>query len=149
MSIGRHRRNVHACGALQPAADISSDSPRLCRPRLQQRRALTTRALFGKGGGDKDVSWGAPGGAGGVSGTVSFPLPHATRDLTSWAHFLCCICTVCVAQTLRVPHASTTFLVLQGGGGMFGGMGNLMENLKKAQALVQVEAAKVQEELAK
>ncbi|KAI3430484.1 hypothetical protein D9Q98_005079 [Chlorella vulgaris] len=59
------------------------------RPRLQQRRALTTRALFGKGGGDKD-----------------------------------------------------------GGGGMFGGMGNLMENLKKAQALVQVEAAKVQEELA-
>ncbi|EFN51287.1 hypothetical protein CHLNCDRAFT_28254 [Chlorella variabilis] len=30
----------------------------------------------------------------------------------------------------------------------FGNMGNLMENLKKAQAMVQVEAAKVQEELA-
>jgi hypothetical protein len=38
---------------------------------------------------------------------------------------------------------------LQGGGGNpFGNMGNLMENLKKAQAMVQVEAAKVQEELA-
>ncbi|KAI7835425.1 hypothetical protein COHA_010672 [Chlorella ohadii] len=37
----------------------------------------------------------------------------------------------------------------EGGGGLFGGgMGNLMENLKKAQAMVQVEAAKVQEELA-
>lgn len=59
------------------------------RPRVQQRRPLTTRALFGKGGED-------------------------------------------------------------GGGGMnpFGNMGNLMENLKKAQAMVQVEAAKVQEELA-
>ncbi|PRW32988.1 Nucleoid-associated chloroplastic [Chlorella sorokiniana] len=35
------------------------------------------------------------------------------------------------------------------GGGLFGGgMGNLMENLKKAQAMVQVEAARVQEELA-
>jgi DNA-binding YbaB/EbfC family protein len=29
-----------------------------------------------------------------------------------------------------------------------GGMGNLMENIKKAQAMVQVEAAKVQQELA-
>ena len=36
-----------------------------------------------------------------------------------------------------------------GGGNPFGNMGNLMENLKKAQAMVQVEAAKVQEELAK
>lgn len=42
-------------------------------------------------------------------------------------------------------------VLVQGGGGMnpFGNMGNLMENLKKAQAMVQVEAAKVQEELAK
>lgn len=39
----------------------------------------------------------------------------------------------------------------QGGGGGFGlgNMGNLMENIKKAQAMVQVEAAKVQEELAR
>ncbi|PSC76287.1 Nucleoid-associated chloroplastic [Micractinium conductrix] len=36
----------------------------------------------------------------------------------------------------------------QGGGNPFGNMGNLMENLKKAQQMVQVEAAKVQEELA-
>ncbi|KAG7671339.1 hypothetical protein Ndes2437B_g03978 [Nannochloris sp. 'desiccata'] len=38
----------------------------------------------------------------------------------------------------------------EGGGGGFpgmGGMGNLMENIKKAQAMVQVEAAKVQQEL--
>lgn len=57
------------------------------RPRVQQRRVLTTRALFGKGDGE-------------------------------------------------------------GGGNPFGNMGNLMENLKKAQQLVQVEAAKVQDELA-
>ncbi|KAL4448896.1 hypothetical protein ABPG77_007613 [Micractinium sp. CCAP 211/92] len=36
----------------------------------------------------------------------------------------------------------------EGGGNPFGNMGNLMENLKKAQQMVQVEAAKVQEELA-
>lgn len=39
--------------------------------------------------------------------------------------------------------------VQEGGGNPFGNMGNLMENLKKAQQMVQVEAAKVQEELAK
>ena len=38
---------------------------------------------------------------------------------------------------------------VQGGGNPFGNMANLMENVKKAQQLVQVEAAKVQEELAK
>lgn len=37
----------------------------------------------------------------------------------------------------------------EGGGNPFANMGNLMENLKKAQQMVQVEAAKVQEELAK
>ena len=37
---------------------------------------------------------------------------------------------------------------VQGGGNPFGNMANLMENVKKAQQLVQVEAAKVQEELA-
>ncbi|KAK9909789.1 hypothetical protein WJX75_007464 [Coccomyxa subellipsoidea] len=37
----------------------------------------------------------------------------------------------------------------KGGGNPFGNMGNLMENVKKAQQLVQVEAAKVQEELSK
>ena len=41
----------------------------------------------------------------------------------------------------------------QGGGGgnpfaALGNMGNIMENVKKAQQLVQVEAAKAQEELA-
>jgi DNA-binding YbaB/EbfC family protein len=38
----------------------------------------------------------------------------------------------------------------EGGGGFpgLGNMGNLMENIKKAQAMVQVEAAKVQQELA-
>ncbi len=42
-----------------------------------------------------------------------------------------------------------------GGGGMadmmkqMGGMGDLMKNIQKAQQLVQVEAAKVQEELAR
>mmetsp|Transcript_38228 Transcript_38228/g.97723 ORF Transcript_38228/g.97723 Transcript_38228/m.97723 type:complete len:162 (+) Transcript_38228:110-595(+) len=35
----------------------------------------------------------------------------------------------------------------QGGGNPFGNMGNLMEQLKKTQALVQVETAKVQQEL--
>jgi hypothetical protein len=53
-----------------------------------------------------------------------------------------------------VPRSSTAAhcpcVWSQGGGGNpFGGMGNLMENLKKAQQMVQVEAAKVQEELAK
>lgn len=49
---------------------------------------------------------------------------------------------------------SCIFLFLQGGSGGGGGfpglgnMGNLMENIKKAQAMVQQEAAKVQEELA-
>lgn len=44
---------------------------------------------------------------------------------------------------------------LQQKGGMgnpfaaLGNMGNIMENVKKAQALVQVEAAKAQEELAR
>lgn len=38
---------------------------------------------------------------------------------------------------------------VQGGGNPFGNMANLMENVKKAQQLVQVEAAKVQEELSK
>ncbi|BDA42353.1 Nucleoid-associated protein At2g24020, chloroplastic [Coccomyxa sp. Obi] len=37
----------------------------------------------------------------------------------------------------------------KGGGNPFGNMANLMENVKKAQQLVQVEAAKVQEELSK
>lgn len=41
----------------------------------------------------------------------------------------------------------------QGGGknpfAALGNMGNIMENVKKAQQLVQVEAAKAQEELAK
>lgn len=36
-----------------------------------------------------------------------------------------------------------------GGGNPFGNMGNFMENIKKAQQMVQVEAAKVQEELAR
>lgn len=36
-----------------------------------------------------------------------------------------------------------------GGGNPFANMGNFMENIKKAQAMVQVEAAKVQEELAR
>ena len=36
----------------------------------------------------------------------------------------------------------------QGGGNPFGNMANLMENLKKTQALVQVETQKVQQELA-
>eukprot|EP00898_Chlorokybus_atmophyticus_P004459 jgi/Chlat1/5013/Chrsp32S04975 len=34
------------------------------------------------------------------------------------------------------------------GGGLFGNMGNLMESVKKAQQVVQVEAVKVQKELA-
>ena len=37
----------------------------------------------------------------------------------------------------------------QAGGNPFANMGGLMENIKKAQAMVQVEAAKVQEELAR
>jgi len=37
----------------------------------------------------------------------------------------------------------------QGGGNPFGNMANLMENVKKAQQLVQVEAGKVQEELSR
>ncbi len=37
----------------------------------------------------------------------------------------------------------------QGGGNPFANMGNLMENIKKAQQMVQVEAGKVQEELAR
>jgi len=38
----------------------------------------------------------------------------------------------------------------QGGGGIpgLGNMGNFMENIKKAQNMIQIEAAKVQEELA-
>ena len=39
---------------------------------------------------------------------------------------------------------------VQGGGGIpFANMGNFMENIKKAQAMEQVEAAKLQEELAR
>eukprot|EP00887_Chlorella_sp_A99_P007246 scaffold2.g7246.t1 len=37
----------------------------------------------------------------------------------------------------------------EGGGNPFANMGGLMENIKKAQAMVQVEAARVQEELAR
>ena len=39
-------------------------------------------------------------------------------------------------------------MAVQGGGNPFANMGNLMENMKKAQQLVQVEAVRVQEELA-
>jgi hypothetical protein len=38
---------------------------------------------------------------------------------------------------------------VQGGGNPFGNMANLMENVKKAQQVVQQEAARVQEELAR
>uniref|UniRef100_A0A6U1H5K5 Nucleoid-associated protein n=1 Tax=Tetraselmis chuii TaxID=63592 RepID=A0A6U1H5K5_9CHLO len=57
----------------------------------------------------------------------------------------------------RVPTLRTRALFGGGGGGdgqqggggnPFGNMANLMENLKKTQALVQQETAKVQEELA-
>jgi hypothetical protein len=34
-----------------------------------------------------------------------------------------------------------------GAGGAFGGIGNLMENMKQAQALVQGEAGRIQKEL--
>jgi hypothetical protein len=35
----------------------------------------------------------------------------------------------------------------EGGGGSFGGIGNLMENMKQAQQLVQGEAGRIQKEL--
>ena len=53
----------------------------------------------------------------------------------------------------RVGNGNAVPDGLQGGGGgnpfgKLGDMANMMENVKKAQQLVQVEAAKVQEELA-
>ena len=36
----------------------------------------------------------------------------------------------------------------EGGGGMFGGAANMMEQIKRAQQFAQVEAVKVQKELA-
>lgn len=52
-----------------------------------------------------------------------------------------------------VSNVSDTAILwsLQGNGGGLGGlgnMGNFMENIKKAQSMIQIEAAKVQEELA-
>ena len=56
-------------------------------------------------------------------------------------------------QTVRCCSAlAASSATLQGGGNnpfaALGNMGNIMENVKKAQQLVQVEAAKAQEELA-
>ena len=48
-----------------------------------------------------------------------------------------------------LPGWSLTRPPLQAGGNPFANMGGLMDNIKKAQAMVQVEAAKVQEELAR
>ena len=48
-----------------------------------------------------------------------------------------------------LPGWSLTRPPLQAGGNPFANMGGLMDNIKKAQAMVQVEAAKVQEELSR
>ena len=99
------------------------------RSRVQQRRALTTRALFGKGGDDNVSAPGQPSGPLGSAAPLSSP-----------------------ATPRRPCLAAVPACAMQGGGGMpnpFGNMGNLMDNLKKAQQLVQVEAAKVQDELAR
>jgi hypothetical protein len=45
-------------------------------------------------------------------------------------------------------HAKRASIGLQGGGNPFANMGNMLEQMKKAQQLVQVEAAQVQTELA-
>jgi len=54
--------------------------------------------------------------------------------------------------SLLLSISSFLCCLLQGGGknpfAALGNMGNIMENVKKAQQLVQVEAAKAQEELA-
>lgn len=93
------------------------------RPR-PQRRHVAPQALFG--GGNKE----------GVSDSSVRVHRHdqALLALPTWRD-----------ETLLTPSLSS--VALQGGGGMLG-MGNLMENIKKAQAMVQVEAQKVQEELA-
>ena len=57
-----------------------------------------------------------------------------------------CVCPSVRGTILETRHFA---VYLQGGGNPFGNMGILMENVKKAQQLVQVEAAKVQEELSK
>ena len=45
--------------------------------------------------------------------------------------------------------AARTFPCEQGGGNPFGDMGKLMESVKKAQQMVQVETQRVQQELEK
>ena len=57
-------------------------------------------------------------------------------------------CVWCLWRAL-LPGWSLTRPPLQAGGNPFANMGGLMDNIKKAQAMVQVEAAKVQEELAR
>ena len=56
----------------------------------------------------------------------------------------------CLPGQLMVSATGCAAPRVQGGGGNpFANMGGLMETIKKAQALVQVEAGKVQEELAR
>ena len=56
------------------------------------------------------------------------------------------MCGSCTETVLYLSKVSGS----QGGGGNpFANMGNLMENMKKAQEMVKVEAERVQEELAR
>ena len=96
------------------------------------RAHIKTRALFGKGGDGK------------VHALLSRPCCPTQLPLDA----LCCPRLPCGQLRRAEPHDAAVESV-QGGGNPFGNMANLMENVKKAQQLVQVEAAKVQEELSK
>lgn len=69
---------------------------------------------------------------------------------TVWGWHTCAARSCRAFNCLFVTDLSECTAMLfaqEGGGGM--GMGNILDSIKKAQQFVQVEAGKVQEELAK
>lgn len=134
-----------------PATLLHAQLPAPCPPPSQhphpvccravqraQRRPLCTRAMFG-GGGEAS-------GAVAVAGLAWWRRWRVVPRLDS-----CPPHTACLASHFHHRHNNRSLhLQAQGGGGNpFANMGNFMENIKKAQQMVQVEAAKVQEELAR
>lgn len=102
-----------------------------CRPRAQRRAPMRPAALFG-GGGENKVGGGGCGGCLGSGGAAATDAHRRSCPRVPTALLL--------AGPEREPPQQPGSCALpthtqEGGGGLFGGgMGNLMENLKKAQA---------------